>query len=778
MMTADSDVPAELSKLQKGYELLGELSRDDMVTVYVARDKLSGNEVAIKVLRAVDARGRQALAHYASDARLLTALEHPNIVAVHSVKWLSEDVVAVVTERVRGPTLRQVLDVAGTLPVARATEVLRGLGRGLAWAHSSQIMHRDVRPENVIFEDGTGRVVLSDFGLARRVEGTAAATPPGADAYRAPELSDGRYPDRRSDVYSLGVVGWELLTGRRPWPDMMEAIEPGQRAPAPPPLAEVRPGLPPALVAAIEGAVQLDRDRRIPDVVTFMERLTKVAPPRPKPEEEPVDEVPVSFEPTEWVALPVPRMPRKPAPAGGEREVPREAAREATLGAAPTAEPEAERRVELMADRHVEPAADRQAERRVDREVEREIERDVRPAPAESLAPPPPREPRPAAGEHAQAMTSSSAFVASPVPPAIPADSKRRPRKGGASRDVAPTFAVGTTPEGASAQPAQTRPPQTTPTAPELPADRAEAPVVAGSELPPQKTKAESDRSELAREERHRLEEVRSEPARAEQERPDRGRADALPAAAAGLASAAAAAPTEPDAARATSVASQPPTREARTVGPSSAIPSDVELPPPEPVRFADLPSEPLRGPISGPARGPTHGPTRFDRMRGGLGTPREPKSGSRGREPSAEPPAPAPLQPLWDMPAEFPLPVMPDPRPVLADTGTEGNDVARRRWTRRGIGIAGAALLLVGAAVTLARMERAPNTTAGLMEPETPTGYGGDIVLTPPAGDTTVPEGQSAARAGVARSSGASTSGGARASRGAASAPARQPTV
>src|SRR3712207_3149733 len=190
MTTTAGDLSAELSKLEKGYELLGELRRDETVIVFVARDRLSGNEVAVKVLRATDARGREGLAHYASDARLLTALEHPNIVTVHSVKWLSENVVAVITERVRGPSLRQVLDVAGTLPVARATEVLKSLGRALAWAHSSQIMHRDVRPENVIFEDGTGRVVLSDFGLARRMDtGTGVGEP-----YRAPELADGRYP--------------------------------------------------------------------------------------------------------------------------------------------------------------------------------------------------------------------------------------------------------------------------------------------------------------------------------------------------------------------------------------------------------------------------------------------------------------------------------------------------------------------------------------------------------------------------------------------------------
>jgi serine/threonine protein kinase/uncharacterized protein YecT (DUF1311 family) len=649
MTTADGEVPAELSKLEKGYELLGELSRGEMLTVYVARDRLSGNEVTIKVLRARDARGREALAHYASDARLLTALEHPNIVAVHSVKWLSEDVVAVVTERVRGPSLRQVLDVAGTLPVTRATEVLRGLGRALAWAHSSQIMHRDVRPENVIFEDHTGRVVLSDFGLARRLEATQGQTDPGAAAYRAPELSDGRYPDRRSDVYSLGIVGWELLTGRHPWPDTMEPIEPGQRSPAPPRLAEVRPGLPRALVAALEGAVQLDRDRRIADVATFIERLTNVAPPEPEPEEEPAEERPLAAEPTEWVALPVPRMPQRPPAAAVEREI--------------------------------------------EREVEREIGGDVRPAPTESIAPRPAQESQPMATGSAAAMLPHLPGPTT-TPPTLPADAKRRrSKKGGAVRDATAAATGEATTPVQRAEPALSAEtasriepaPRTEPPSRIEPAPRVEPPS-------------------------------RTEPAAAEP----------------------AAGSTEVAAAGVEAPVSNAPPATPRADKPPSPVPSDVELPPPEPVRFADMPSEPLRGAVSGPVRGRTRGAPRFESMRGGLGVPRPPKERPRGREASSGPSDLPPLQPMWDTPAEFPLPVMPDPRPMPADVGAGAGGPARRRWTRRGIAIAAAAVLLAIAAITLARMERAPDTTAELMQPENPTGFGGDVVLPPRAGDST----------------------------------------
>jgi eukaryotic-like serine/threonine-protein kinase len=683
MMTADGDVPAELSKLEKGYELLGELSRDEMLTAYVARDRLSGNEVTIKVLRAPDARGREALAHYASDARLLTALEHPNIVAVHSVKWLSEDVVAVVTERVRGPSLRQVLDVAGTLPVARATEVLRGLGRALVWAHSSQIMHRDVRPENVIFEDRTGRVVLSDFGLARRLEATPSQSATGAEGYRAPELADGRYPDRRTDVYSLGIVGWELLTGRRPWPDTMEPIEPGQGAPAPPPLAEVRPGLPPALVAALEGAVQLDRDRRITDVTTFIERLTNVAPPAPEPEEEPIEETPFSAAPTEWVALPVPRMPQKPAPAREDREVPREAAREMARDAAHVVEPE--------------PAASAEAktEAGLERPVERDVEHEARPAPAESFAPPPTQESQPATSASVEAAASAQ-LPSLPPPPHVPADAKRRRSKsGGAFRD---------------------------------------APV--------------------------------TEPGKATTPVTEERRAEAA------LGSAAAAS-IGVDAPRPESSVSTPPPTGPRAAKPAGHVPSDVELPPPERVPFADMPSEPLRGPISGPARGKARGATRFESMRGGLGTPRLPPERPRGREALSGPPAPPPLQPMWDTPAEFPLPVMPDPRPMPADAAG-GDGPTRRQWTRRGIAIAVAAVLFAAAAVTLARMERTPDTTATLMQPENPTGYGGDVVLPPRAGDSVALAPRAVGRSGAA----ATGATGARRSRDVPAPAASQPTA
>jgi uncharacterized protein YecT (DUF1311 family) len=447
----------------------------------------------------------------------------------------------------------------------------------------------------------------------------------------------------------------------------MEPIEPGQRAPAPPPLAEVRPGLPPALVAALEGAVQLDRDRRIADVETFMERLTKVAPPAPKPEEEPGEETPLPAEPTEWVALPVPRMPRRSAISSGEVEVPREAARE--IGAAAHAATSSE--------------------------------------PAEPTAPPPAPESQPTT-DAAGKVVSSPQFAPSPVPPRqVPAD--RKP---------------GRSPKGATLRDASA-------------ATTAEAAAPA----------SEQGRPEPARAEQPRLQDMQAEPARVESVRPPAAAVDTPMTAAAGLGSAAAAL-TGPDTTRAEPAGSQAPPAPPRAAKPSTPTLSDVELPPPEPVRFADLPPELVRfadlppelvrDQTARPLRGRTRGAPRSEPMRGGLAATRPPKGRSRASEVSSGPPAPPPLQPIWDTPAEFPLPVMPDPRPMPADAATGVGGAARRRWTRRGIGIAAAALVLGAAAVTLARMERAPDTTAELMEPENPTGYGGDVVLTPRTGDTT----------------------------------------
>lgn len=802
MVTADGGEAGELSKLEQSYELLGELSRDERVTVYAARERSSGKEVAIKVLRAADAHGRESLAHYASDARMLTALQHPNIIDVHAVKWLSEDVVAVVTERVRGPSLRQVLDVAGTLPVARATEVVRGLGRALAWAHSSQIMHRDMRPENVIFEERTGRVVLSDFGLARRV---ANVPDPGEpDPYRPPELADGRYPDRRSDVYSLGIIGWELLTGRRPWPDDMEPPAPGERAPEPPPLAEVRPGLPPALVAAIEGAVQLDRDRRIPDVVTFMERLTAVAPPTPEEtdaEEHAPDEDVSSGAPLEWVALPVPRMPLRSRPRAADREVTRPVTPEQPASARKAAvEPSAPAPTPAGVPAPG-PVAD-EAEQELGRSAEPERPRsyDVAPLPAgqERAA----FEPQSAE----DAATELGSPTESELPATRPARPERQPRarRSGTKPEVVTSPLADEPPRGEEPrnpvrpldssrdEPAQ-RPSSragiamaTGATGAAASAGAAAASSAATTAAPAQKPQTDVPRSRAAKGSGSAPRAARPEAAVPESATPladvplaDPPRARTAPGAETPLAdmpqtSAWTASLGDAPAVDAP-LADRPPTRDQPPPGGGvsrttadieremierwSAPLSDVELPPPEPVPFADTRPEPITGPISGPVR--THGypPERLEtRMRGGLGTPLAPKPReSKKREKkrgSAGTPAPA-LQPMWDTPVEFPLPAMPDPRPTPAH-GIPAPSAGRRfPLTRRGITIAAVVIAALIGAFTLARLERAPDSTAQLMRPETPAGYGGDVVLERAKTDSNVVRGPASATPGGAPATG-----------------------
>ena len=126
-------------------------------------------------------------------------------------------------EYIDGGTVRDRLREYGAFSAEDAEAVLRDLANALGYAHRQGIVHRDVKPENVFLEAGTRRALLSDFGIARRIEGDAPITLLGAargtPQYMSPEQIDGGKIDGRSEIYSLGVLGWELLTGRRPWAD-------------------------------------------------------------------------------------------------------------------------------------------------------------------------------------------------------------------------------------------------------------------------------------------------------------------------------------------------------------------------------------------------------------------------------------------------------------------------------------------------------------------------------------------------------------------------------
>jgi serine/threonine-protein kinase len=258
------------------YELRALLGRGGMGEVYEAADHRLDRTVAVKVLREELARDRRFVARFHREARTAARLQHPSIVAVHD---FGEDDgrVYLVLEHVPGRTLFDVLRVEGPLAPARAAGIGAHVAEALAHAHARGVVHRDVAPGNVMVRtDGTVKVL--DFGIARAVQGSGhggSVTAQGTLAYAAPEVLAGERSDQRVDVYGLGAVLYELLTGRPPFTgDDVAARLDVVRPPAP-------SAVDPSVSAGIDETVLrcLDRDpaARPADAGVLAEELRRLA---------------------------------------------------------------------------------------------------------------------------------------------------------------------------------------------------------------------------------------------------------------------------------------------------------------------------------------------------------------------------------------------------------------------------------------------------------------------------------------------------------------------
>jgi serine/threonine-protein kinase len=189
-----------------------------MAEVYEATDRVLSRRVAVKVLRDGLSDDQRVLARFRREARASAALSHPNIVAVHDVGF-EGGTPYLVMELVAGRSLAEVIRYEAPLPEARAAAIGEQIAAALSFAHARGIVHRDVTPGNVIVMPG-GVVKVLDFGISRATMWTPVAPSPtlhGTAAYVAPEQASGGEADPRSDVYSLGVVLFEMLTGRPPF---------------------------------------------------------------------------------------------------------------------------------------------------------------------------------------------------------------------------------------------------------------------------------------------------------------------------------------------------------------------------------------------------------------------------------------------------------------------------------------------------------------------------------------------------------------------------------
>ena len=259
------------------YSLERELGRGGMGVVYLARDVRLDRDVAIKVLPTHLASMATAREQFLREARLAAKLSHPNIVPIHRVAE-ADGFVFFVMSYVKGETLGERLRSRGPLPAAEAARVLREVAWALAYAHGRGVVHRDVKPDNILLEAETGRAVVTDFGIAHAGADSGPATDPGkimgTAHFMSPEQAAGDPIDGRSDIYALGVVGYLAVSGRLPFESSnLPALLLRQATEQPPSVTRAAPGLPPALGAAIDRCLARDRAGRFADGEALAEAL-------------------------------------------------------------------------------------------------------------------------------------------------------------------------------------------------------------------------------------------------------------------------------------------------------------------------------------------------------------------------------------------------------------------------------------------------------------------------------------------------------------------------
>jgi serine/threonine-protein kinase len=288
-LLAPSDDPHRLGRLGN-YEISGVVGAGGMGVVLKAIDPSLDRVVALKVLAPHLANNETARRRFAREAKAVAAVLHPNVIPIHSVAS-DASIPYLVMAYVRGGSLQKRLESEGPLPLVEILRIGSQIAEGLAAAHDQGLVHRDVKPENVLLEEGIERVTITDFGLARAVDdntvtqhGTIAGTP----MYMSPEQAAGKKVDQQSDLFSLGSVLYALCTGRPPYRDdssyavMRQIIDE-----TPTPIGKLNPDIPDWLVCIIERLMAKEKSDRFAtaaEVHALLERcLSHVQHPTANP---------------------------------------------------------------------------------------------------------------------------------------------------------------------------------------------------------------------------------------------------------------------------------------------------------------------------------------------------------------------------------------------------------------------------------------------------------------------------------------------------------------
>ena len=262
------------------YELGRRIGRGGMAEVFVARDRLLDRPVAVKILFAEYAKDPLFVERFRREAMSAASLNHPNIVGVYD--WGQVDTTYYIAmEYVQGRTLAEILQKHERLSVLQACDIALDIASALSSAHTAGVAHRDIKPANVIVS-ATGHVKVADFGIARAIGAaveqglTQTGAVMGTATYFSPEQAQGAQPDPRSDLYSLGVIMYEMLAGEPPFTgENAIAIAYKQVHDAPVPLRSKNPEISPAFSAIVMKCLAKDRERRYPTALALADDLRR-----------------------------------------------------------------------------------------------------------------------------------------------------------------------------------------------------------------------------------------------------------------------------------------------------------------------------------------------------------------------------------------------------------------------------------------------------------------------------------------------------------------------
>ncbi|MBK6778414.1 MAG: serine/threonine protein kinase [Gemmatimonadetes bacterium] len=280
-MTTPIDALADLrAQLGERYAFERELGRGGMGVVYLARDRQLDRPVALKVLPAELAANAELRERFLRETRTAASFSHPNIVPVHAVEERA-GLLAFAMGFVEGESLTGRVRRSGPLTVREVVRLLQDAAYALAYAHGRGVVHRDIKPDNILIERATGRALVTDFGIAREIAPVAArpgltrvGEVVGTPEFMSPEQASGDTVDGRSDLYALGLTAYFALTGTPVFTgtSTQQLLVKQLTEPAPP-IASLRPDIPAALAAAIDRLVRKEAAERFATAEALVEAL-------------------------------------------------------------------------------------------------------------------------------------------------------------------------------------------------------------------------------------------------------------------------------------------------------------------------------------------------------------------------------------------------------------------------------------------------------------------------------------------------------------------------